>query len=141
MTTRLHERLELIIRAARMAALVLIGLLPGAAWPEGAVRFLDCSTVRVCDGAGDCRAESLQTTFRMEPVETRADGSGSYTLGYGATQAGMAAISDAGPFFWTVGTERHTLLASSETQFLWHRLTVAATAEATVRFLTCTFRQ
>jgi hypothetical protein len=140
MNARLDERFERIVEAARMAALGFIGLLPGAAWPEGAVRFFDCTAARVCDSAGNCRAESMQATFRMEPVEMRADGSGSYTLSYGDTQAAMEGISDAGPFFWTVGTQRNTLLASSETAFLWHRLTVDPTPEATIHFLTCTFR-
>src|SRR3970040_1277640 len=122
MDMRLHELLERITEAARVAALGFIGLLAGAAWPEGAVRFLDCTAARVCDGAGNCQAESMQATFRMEPTETRADGSGTYTLSYGDAQAEMEAVSDAGPFFWTVGTQRNTLLASSETEFLWARL-------------------
>ena len=122
-------------------ALCLIALLPGAAWTEGAVRLLDCTAVKVCDAAAACTADSVHVAFRMEPVERAADGSGSYTLSYGDTKAEMRALSDAGPFVWTVGDERNTLLASSETQFVWHRLAFDPAPHATVRFLACALRQ
>jgi hypothetical protein len=114
-------------------------LLPVGAWAEGAVRLLDCAVARVCDAAGACDSGTERVTFRMEPVETAADGSGRYGLTYGGTEADMDALSAAGPFLWTVGPERNALLASSETRFLWHRLTLEPAPEATVRFLECTF--
>jgi hypothetical protein len=77
----------------------------------------------------------------MEPVDVRAGNPGRYTIGYGDTKAQMVAMSDAGPFLWTVGEERDGLLASSETQWLWHRLTLDPAPEATIRFLTCSFEQ
>jgi hypothetical protein len=138
---RLHERFERIIAAARTGVSILMLLLPGAVWAEGAVRLLVCSVARVCDAAGNCEAGTVQVTFRMAPEETGVDGAGSYALSYGDTQADMEALSDAGPFFWTVGTEQNTLLASSETQMLWHQLTFDPVPEATIRFLTCALRQ
>lgn len=77
----------------------------------------------------------------MEPVEIGADGAGRYRLTYGDSEAAMEALSASGPFFWAIGEERDTLLASSETDFLWHRLEIDPAPQATIRFLTCTFRQ
>lgn len=143
--TAISARRNAAPRRARVPALpVVVGLVllvPVGAWPEGAVRHFDCSVARVCDAAGACEKGSGQVTFRMEPVETGADGSGNYALSYFDTEASMQALSAAGPFFWTVGEERDALLASSETQFLWHRLTLDPVPEATIRFLTCTLRQ
>jgi hypothetical protein len=125
-----------------MAALALgLASLPGAVLAEGAVRVLNCTLVRACDAAGACKPESMQVTFRMEPIETRPDGSGRYTLRYGEQQADMQAMSFAGPFLWTLPTERDSLLVSSETQFLWHQLVVEPAPVATIHFLTCEFRQ
>lgn len=108
---------------------------------EGAVRRLDCVSAQVCDAAGECEPDSLPIAFRLEPTETAADGSGRYTMVYGDTRAAMQALSDIGPFHWTAGSERHTLVASSETQFLWHRLVIEPAPAATVRFLICAFGQ
>lgn len=130
-----------MVATTRGLALAIALLLPVAARAEGAARVLECTVTRVCDAAGACSAATGRAAFRMEPVETHADGSGSYTLSYGDTTAAMQALSAAGPFFWTTGDQRNTLLASSETQFLWHRLALAPAPEATVRFLMCTFRQ
>jgi hypothetical protein len=74
-------------------------------------------------------------------VQVGEDGSGRYELQYVDTKTAMSSVSDIGPFVWTVGEERHALLASSETHFLWHRLTLDPAPAATVRFLTCTIRQ
>jgi hypothetical protein len=124
-----------------LSALGCVALLPTAGWGEGAVRLFDCTVVRVCDAAGNCEAAMDAVTFRMEPVQVDQDGSGRYELQYGDTKTAMSSVSDIGPFVWSVGEERHALLASSETNFLWHRLTLAPVPAATVRFLTCTIRQ
>jgi hypothetical protein len=118
-----------------------VASLPVAGWSEGAVRSLDCTVASVCDAAGRCEADSGEVLFRMEPVDTASDGSGRYLLRYGDTEAEMDALSDAGPFVWTVGSERDALLASSDTEFLWHRLTLDPAPAATIRFLSCTFGQ
>ncbi len=123
------------------ALLGLVAVAPGLAGSEGAERILDCSVKQICDAAGNCRPGSVQVTFRTEPVSLKGDGSGIYALSYGEIETMMEAQSPAGPFFWTVGNERDTLLASSETQFLWHQLTFDQVPEATVRFLQCAFRQ
>jgi hypothetical protein len=60
---------------------------------------------------------------------------------YESVDAEVAASSAAGPFVWDVGNERHTLIASSETEFLWHALTLAPAPTAQIRFLRCIFRQ
>ena len=77
----------------------------------------------------------------MQPVDAGDDGSGHYRISYADVNAEMDAQSYAGPFFWTLAKERDTLLASSETLFLWHQLTLDPVPEATIRFLTCAFRQ
>jgi hypothetical protein len=126
---------------ASLAVLGCSALLPTAVWGEGAVRLFDCTVVRICDAAGNCEPAADAVAFRMEPVQVDPEGSGRYDLEYGDTQTAMSSVSDIGPFVWTVGEERHTLLASSETNFLWHRLVLDPLPAATVRFLTCTIRQ
>lgn len=121
--------------------LALVALPAGAARAEGAVKLLDCTVLRVCDAGGRCEAGSDRVSFRMEPLELGSGGAGRYTLSYGDTRAVMQAMSDAGPFFWTIGRERDALLASSETEFLWHRLALEPAPAATVRFLSCSFQQ
>jgi hypothetical protein len=128
-------------RRLGLPMIAVAALVPALAGSEGAVRILDCSIEQVCNAAGNCRPGSGLVTFRTEPVSLRADGSGTYALSYGDVEAEMEAQSPAGPFFWTVGNERDTLLASSETQFLWHQLTFELVPEATIRFLQCAFRQ
>ena len=120
---------------------MLCVVLASGASGEGAVRVLDCTTSRICDAAGNCEPEAAERTFRWEPIQTQADGAGTYTLTDGDTEVPMQALSDAGPFFWSVGSQRNTLLVSSETQFVWHRLTLEPVPEGTVAFLTCAFRQ
>ncbi|HSC14879.1 MAG TPA: hypothetical protein VLI71_07160 [Gammaproteobacteria bacterium] len=124
-----------------LSALGCVALRPNAVWSEGAVRLLDCTIEQVCNAAESCQAASGAVAFRMEPVQIGEDGSGRYELHYGETEAAMNSLSDVGPFVWTVGEERRTLLASSEMNFLWHRLTLDPVPAATVRFLTCTIRQ
>ena len=119
----------------------LVALLPCVALSEGAVRLLDCTVVTICDGSGNCEEASDQVTFRMEPVVFEASGSSRYPLSYRDTQAEMSAMSDTGPFFWTIHEERAALLASSETEWLWHRLTLGPVPEATISFLVCSFQQ
>jgi hypothetical protein len=126
---------------AALSAVGGIALLPSAVWGEGAVRLLDCTVVRVCDTAGMCETGAGAVSFRMEPVQVGPDGTGRYELEYGDTKVAMNSLSDIGPFVWTAGAERNTLLASSETNFLWHRLSLDAVPAATVRFLACTIRQ
>jgi len=124
--------------------LLVVALIPfpaGVGRAEGAVRLLECTVVRVCDGAGKCAAAPDVVTFRMEPVEIGPDGSGPYTLRYGDVEAAMTASAETGPFVWSVGQERHALLVSSERDFLWHRLVGEPAPAATVRFLRCEFRQ
>lgn len=108
---------------------------------EGAARVLDCMLVRVCDAGGNCEAGAGHTVFRMEPIDTDSDGAGRYTLGYGDVRSDMQALSAVGPFVWATAGERHTLLASSESAFLWHALALAPSPVATIRFLECSFRQ
>jgi len=124
-----------------MVGIGWIAVFPAAVCAEGSVRWLDCAVARVCDGAGSCAADSSRVVFRMQPVDAEADGGGRYALSYEDAAVEMQALSDVGPFFWTAAAERHTLLASSQTEFLWHRLIVDPSPRATIRFLTCTFGQ
>jgi hypothetical protein len=132
-----------MIRACFMPwfAASVLTLIPGAMLAEGAVRVLDCNAVRVCDAAGSCEPAAGETRFLMEPQALDSSGAARFTLSYGDVRADMEAMSDVGPFLWTAGSERHALLVSSETQWLWHRLTLEPAPVATVAFLECTFAQ
>ena len=134
-----NDRPGIGLRTARRgrsaAALSLLGLV------EGGVRLLDCIVTRMCDAEGICEAASSNVIFRMEPVAVGADGSGRYALGYEDIEVAMEAQSVAGPFFWTLPAERNALLPSSETQFLWHRLTLDPEPHASIRFLMCIVHQ
>ena len=129
-------------RLARPAATIAaLALAPAAALPEGAVKLLDCEFARLCDAAGECAPESGHSSFRMEPVELGSGGTGRYTISYDDTSADMQALSDAGPFVWNVARERNALIASSETEWLWHRLTLVPEPASEIRFLVCAFQQ
>jgi hypothetical protein len=130
-------------RRQMLVSLSLLGCvaLPNAGWGEGAVRLFDCTVVQVCNAAGNCEAASGAVAFRMEPVEVGPDGGGRYELKYDEAEVAMDALSDAGPFMWSIGEERNALLLSSQTHLLWHQLTLSPMPAATVRFLTCTIRQ
>ena len=121
--------------------LIVLTLLPCTAWSEGAVRIIDCSITNNCDSGGACKTVTEKVIFRMEPMQIESDGSGYYKLSYRDIQAKMEALSILGPFYWIADKERDTLLISSENQFLWHRLRIDPVPDATIHYLTCTFRQ
>ena len=123
------------------AGIGLASLLSGALRAEGAVKLLECEVARVCDAGGVCNAGSGAVSFVMEPDDLEDGGAGSYTISYRDTEAAMRAITDAGPFLWTIGRERHALIPSSETEWLWHALDLEARPTATIRFLVCSFQQ
>ena len=128
--------------SAKLVRLVALGLavgVPAAALAEGAVKVLRCSVARVCDGAGLCEAGSGEIEFRMEPQSVEASRAGRYALHYAGETADMQALSDAGPFIWSIGGERHALLASSEREWLWHELSLEPAPKAVIRFLACSF--
>ena len=108
---------------------------------EGAVRELDCISLQTCDTKGYCQTETQEVKFSMEPLAVNDDGSGSFAIHYNSYQAPMTSLSFAGPFHWTVGNERHTLLASSETHFLWHQLDTSGSPSARIQFMQCRFTQ
>jgi len=112
-------------------------LMPGIAAAEGAIKNLACTLERVCDAAGGCEDASGEHSFRMAPISLAPDGAGSYKISYGDVEADMQAGSELGPFYWNVGAQRHALLISSETRWLWHTLTVEPAPAATIRFLVC----
>lgn len=122
-------------------ASVFAALLPGGARPEGATKLLECSVARVCDAGGVCEPAQGHVVFRMESTDIEAGGAGRYVLSYGEVKAEMDAMSNSGPFVWTVGSQRHALIISSETQWLWHQLELDPMPGATVRFLVCSFEQ
>jgi len=94
-----------------------------------------------CDAGCACMTVSGKVSFRMEPLDIGSDGAGHYKLSYRGKQAKLEALSNIGPFYWSDGTERHTLLISSEHQFLWHRLRMDPAPEASIYFLTCNYLQ
>lgn len=129
-------------RRARGRLLALVVAFCGAVnvGAEGARLRLECTVVRVCDARGACEPGAGAIEFRLAPLGLDADRGGRYTLEYDGGRAEAEAPSEAGPFLWTIGTERNALLASSETEWLWHRLTVEPAPQATVRFLECAVR-
>lgn len=120
---------------------LLLMLAPGSVLAEGAVKLLTCRTATVCDAAGNCEQSAGEVEFRMEPLELEAGGAGTYRIAYGATEHDMTALSEVGPFFWVSDQERHTLMASSNTEWLWHRLSIVPTPSAAIRFMQCAFQQ
>jgi len=108
---------------------------------EGAVRVLDCQITRLCNTTGQCETQDGKVQFRMAPQALDASGAGQYNLQVDGIESAMQAQSEIGPFYWNTGPERHTLLASSETRFVWHTLSLAAQPEGNTRFLACTFQQ
>ena len=124
-------------RSRRLLVVFCCALVPGMAAAEGAVKNLACTLERVCDAAGACEDASGELSFRMAPISLATDGAGSYKISYGDAEADMQAGSELGPFYWNVGAERHALLISSETRWLWHTLTVEPAPAATIHFLVC----
>ena len=122
-----------------LSGLILVA--PASAWAEGALRLLECRLQQACDSSATCEPADGEVEFSMEPLELDANGSGSYNINYDDNEAEMQARSFAGPFLWTVNGEMHSLLANSETSFLWHRLAFEPTPEATITFMACEFTQ
>jgi hypothetical protein len=120
--------------------ILAILLLPAPASAEGARRFFDCEVQQLCDAAGQCDAAATPVLFTLEPLAVASNGAGSYRLTYDNDTVEMDALAEAGPFRWTLGAEHHTLLASSETRFLWHQLDLSGTPSARIAFLACTVR-
>ena len=121
-----------------LAAALLCPLVANA---EGAVRVFDCRVTDVCDADAKCATANDTVVFRMEPQTVDAQGAGRYTLRYNDFAVDMEALSDAGPFHWRQASSRDTLLASSETRFLWHSLDLSAQPTASLRLLNCTLQQ
>ena len=137
-STDMHRRsMNRHKRLALLAGVCCSVAFSAAIHAEGAVRRLQCSTERVCDAAGSCVSETGEATFLIEPVEVDAAGAGRYTISFAQAQAPMLAQSELGPFLWTLGTQRHALIISSETQWLWHTLDTAPVAAASIRFMQC----
>lgn len=130
-----------VTTASKLLLSVLGLLLPCLTLAEGNIRLLNCETLRLCDSAGNCQPQTDAFKFRLEPVSLDEDGAGTYQLTYGDVKTTMQALTQAGPFYWSSDTERNTLMASSETAFVWHRLRLGAVVDADVRFMRCEFSQ
>jgi hypothetical protein len=130
----------LFLRRALPPTLLLSAALPALVWAEGAVRVLNCQTTQVCDAIGHCRTDGETLSLRMTPKALRSDGSGEFMLHYQDRDVPMETLSEAGPFVWQLEHDRYTLLANSSTQFLLHKLSLAAEPTASVQFMTCSFR-
>jgi len=124
----------------RIALTIIASLLTASAVGEGAVRTLDCHVERICDAAGICQDADGDVAFSLEPVELDAGGGGRYTIRYDETEAPMQSLSDLGPFVWTHADQRHVLIVSSETEWLWHELSILPEPAATIRYLRCEFQ-
>lgn len=123
------------------SALWLSAVIAPLALAEGAVRELACSVNKTCDADGICQDAGGDITFRMEPVTVTDDASGTYLIRYQDQQFDMQSLSFAGPFHWAADNEMNTLLVSSETQFIWHHLSLHPNPVARIQFLTCRFIQ
>ena len=135
------SRLYCAVLVSGAALVSAAALFSDTALGEGAVRVLDCTVAQQCDARGECEATTRRVTFTMEPQDREEGGATRYALGYDQVRAEMRALSDIGPFLWASPQERNTLLASSDTHWLWHRLTLDPVPAATVSFLVCTFSQ
>lgn len=122
-----------------MAGAFILTPLPTLA--EGAMRVLECSIEKQCDSSASCTPDSGELVFNMEPIKLDENGAGSYEVSYANNRYEMKAMSYAGPFIWNTGGDTNTLLANSETKFLWHRLTLSSNPEANMQFLNCAFTQ
>ncbi len=130
----------MIIHTRLGALLSAMLLLPTAVLAEGAHRYFDCMVTLLCDEAGACEASSESLTFHLAPLDAGQDGSGRFMLSYQNKEVAMQSLSDAGPYSWRFDNERHTLLASSETDFLWHQLILDDRPESRIRYLRCELR-
>lgn len=119
----------------------ILFLLPITSLAEGALRILECSLDQRCDTEISCSPESGDVVFTMEPEMLDDEGAGSYVISYAGKKSAMTAMSFAGPFTWNSEGEIHTLLANSENRFLWHKLSLSPTPEASMQFLDCAFTQ
>jgi hypothetical protein len=121
--------------------LAFAALVPQMLLAEGAVRILDCEIAGTCTATLECTPASGAVTFRMEPQSLDGNNAGTYVISYDDTQASMQGLSYAGPFHWRTDSTMHTLLASSETQFLWHSLELSQPPVTVIRDLKCRFLQ
>jgi hypothetical protein len=125
----------------RMLVAVAAVLMPQVLLAEGAVRILECAISSTCTASLACTPASGAVTFRMEPRSLDGNNAGTYVISYGETQASMQGLSFAGPFHWRTDSAMHTLLASSETEFLWHSLELSQPPVTVIRDLQCRFLQ
>jgi hypothetical protein len=124
-----------------LAAVLALVMVPQVLLAEGAVRILECKITSTCTASLQCKPESGAVTFRMEPESLDDNNAGTYVISYGDMQASMQGLSYAGPFHWRTDTAMHTLLASSETQFLWQSLELSQPPVTVIRGLQCRFLQ
>ncbi len=130
----------MIKRTPLTTILFVMFLSPTVVLAEGAHRYFDCTTTLLCNETGACEAASDSLTFHLAPLDAGEDGSGNFMLSYQDQEVVMQALSDAGPYIWRLGNDRHTLLASSETAFLWHQLILDGRPESRIRYLHCELR-
>jgi hypothetical protein len=131
----------------RLAAIFCLQCAALAVYAEGAVRIFDCNLTQVCDAAGSCQSTTDSITFRMAAVTLVSAGGGQYLLSHGdRRELPMQAMSEIGPFVWSDSTagadgtdtdQRNTLVISSETQLLWHTLSLAASPSSNIRYMNC----
>lgn len=124
----------------RNILILLCACFSSSAWAEGAHRYFDCRVTLLCNAAGVCASASEILSFHLAPLDADESGSGSYTLSYLDQEVEMRSLSYAGPYVWQIGTVRHTLLASSETKFLWHQLSLETQPTSSIRYLQCSLR-
>ncbi len=124
----------------KKALLFLFIIFSPSAWAEGAHRYFDCHVTLLCDAAGHCEPASESLTFHLAPLDADEAGSGTFLLTYQEQETQMQSLSDAGPYVWQIDNVRHTLLASSESAFLWHQLNLNGTPDSTIRYLQCSLR-
>ena len=117
-------------------------VLPLTALAEGSPRRFDCTITQSCDAQGTCQSSGESISLYLDPVQIAADGSGTYTIRYGDKDAdNVRTLSEAGPFYWTLPSERNTLLISGDQEVLWHRVMLGAAPSTSIDFMRCSFRQ
>lgn len=115
-------------------ALLLLSALPVSA--EGARTVFTCTGLTKCNAGGTCAPDDMTTSFTFAPVQTDADGAGTYSVDHDGTAA-TGTGAPLGPFVWSEGAaDRQTLLVTAETGALWQSLDTSA-GTSIIRFLSC----
>jgi hypothetical protein len=129
---------DLLIRAAALAASALPAALPSPTTAETPEQVFDCGVVTVCTGSGECRDAGGAVSLSLHPIDIAPDGSGKLEMRYDGIRATARTFSDLGPWVWSeTGNDRQILMPSGRDALVWHHLTIGVTPRSETHFLSC----